>query len=374
MTSSVVTAKGFFDERSDQSEIKTILFCNYFEAWMRVVGNRAKKVAYVDLFAGPGRYSDGSKSTPIQVVERIIANEKWRNKVVVLCNDANPEYCQNLEKAFEELPGIDTLKYKPTVANTVVGDELAEKFEDTPLVPTLGFIDPWGYKGLSSRLIQAMIKDWGSDCIFFFNYNRINMGLTNPLVVQHLNAIFGVDRANALRERVSDMHPVDREQEILNELAEALSEDRKNYVLPFRFVRPNGERTSHYLILVSKHVIGYTIMKDIMYTHSSEHNDGVASFSYVSVGPNKQLSLLSMFDRPVDNLADELCVTFRGQKLTVKEIFDAHHVNTPFVLRNYKEALRRLEAENRIACDPSERRISKGVKTMGETVVITFPK
>ena len=57
----------------------------------------------------------------------------------------------------------------PSVFNTQVGDEIADLLERTTLVPSLGFIDPWGYKGLTSRLIKAMIKDFG-----------LNFSLSNP--------------------------------------------------------------------------------------------------------------------------------------------------------------------------------------------------
>lgn len=50
--------------------------------------------------------------------------------------------------------------------------------------------DPFGYKGLSWALIRSVIKDWGSDCVFFFNYSRINAGINNPIVNEHMEALF----------------------------------------------------------------------------------------------------------------------------------------------------------------------------------------
>ncbi len=366
-------AEHFFEEMLEQSEVKSKIVADYFGAWTTVMASKSRsdKLAYIDLFSGPGRYSNGTKSTPIKVIEQIIAHPVLKNKMVILFNDADPGYANNLRSEIQRLEGIDRLHHKPQVYSSVIGDEIAEVLETKNLVPSLGFIDPWGYKGLSSRLIAAMIKDWGSDCIFFFNYNRINMGLTNPRVVEHMNSIFGIERANLLRLRVKGMTPETREETILNELSETLSENRKNYVLPFRFLRPRGERTSHYLILVSKHILGYTIMKNIMYKHSSEYDDGVASFSYIPV-VNKQLSFLSMYNRPLDSLGEELCKCFSRKTLTVQQIHDNHHVNTPFVSANYKEALRRLEEEGRITCNPSNRRIIKGIKSMGDSVEITF--
>ena len=52
------------------------------------------------------------------------------------------------------------------------------------------------------------------------------------------------------------------------------------FVLPFRFRNDRGNRTSHHLIFVSKHVKGYTIMKDIMAKESSKREQGVPSFEY----------------------------------------------------------------------------------------------
>ena len=60
------------------------------------------------------------------------------------------------------------------------------------------FVDPWGYKGLSLRLINSVLKDWACECIFFFNYNRINMGLGNDAVKEHMDALFGEERAAEL--------------------------------------------------------------------------------------------------------------------------------------------------------------------------------
>lgn len=67
----------FFDEPKEQSLIKARIVEKYFWAWAKVITPTAKKaankIAYIDLFAGPGRYKDGSKSTPIKVLETAIS-------------------------------------------------------------------------------------------------------------------------------------------------------------------------------------------------------------------------------------------------------------------------------------------------------------
>jgi hypothetical protein len=82
---------GFFEETKEQSLVKSAIVSKYFWAWAKVmmprVKSAGKKIAYIDLFAGPGRYKDGTQSF---------------------------------------------------------------------------FVDPWGYKGLSLQLVNAVVKDWGS--------------------------------------------------------------------------------------------------------------------------------------------------------------------------------------------------------------------
>ena len=51
----------FFDEQTEQSEIKAALVAKYFPAYMRVIGSAQRqyggdRIAYIDRLAGPGRY------------------------------------------------------------------------------------------------------------------------------------------------------------------------------------------------------------------------------------------------------------------------------------------------------------------------------
>jgi three-Cys-motif partner protein len=371
----------FFSDQKEQSKIKTAILTKYFSAWSTILKTRTRsgRIAYVDLFSGPGKYEDGRDSTPLIILKKCIENPDLQEKIVTIFNDKT--YSENLITNIKGLPGINKLKYQPQILSTEVGDELAEVFEKKSLIPTLAFVDPWGYKGLTTKLIKALIKDFGSDCIFFFNYNRINMGINNNIVKEHMDALFGEDRADVMRKSLKAMAKEEKELYIVNELGQSLSDNGLNYVLPFRFLDENKNKTSHYLIFVSKHPLGYSIMKDIMAKESTLDDDGVCSFSYIPVKHIKkytdvQLSLLSAYERPLDSLGNDLLETFRGKKRSVRNIFETHHVGTPFVLANYKEALRRLEDDKKIIVDPPahKRKMRKGIRTMGDKVSITFPR
>ena len=292
-----------------------------------------------------------------------------RQRLVTIFNDKDESNASSLSRAIRELPGVDSLKHHPRVFTHEIGENIVKMFEQMKLVPTLFFVDPWGYKGLSLRLVNSVVKDWGCDCIFFFNYNRINMGLANDAVREHMNALFGEERANELRTRLSRLDPEDRELAIVEELCSAIRELGPEYVLPFGFRNDRGSRTSHHLIFVSKGFKGYEIMKEIMARESSAADQGVASFEYSPVDAKTatQQGLLFELSRPLDDLGDMLLKEYSGQELTMHEIYKRHNVNRPYTRKNYKQVLIQLEDQRKITASKHRR------GTFADTVLVTFP-
>ena len=84
-----------FEERSDQSEVKARIVTKYFIAWARVImstmGRRGGKIAYIDLYAGPGRYKDGAASTPLLVLQTAINDSKMARMLISYFNDSRNE-------------------------------------------------------------------------------------------------------------------------------------------------------------------------------------------------------------------------------------------------------------------------------------------
>jgi hypothetical protein len=217
------------------------------------------------------------------------------------------------------------------------------------------------------------LQNWGCDCVFFFNYHRVNMGLDNPIVREHMDALFGAERGEKLRMELVGLTRWDREQLIVERLSEALRDLGAAYVLPFTFKNDTGSRTSHHLIFATKDFKGYEIMKEIMAKESSEHHQGVASFEYSPA--SEQFPILAGLSRPLDELEASLLKQFAGTALKMYDVYRQHCVGTPYIKTNYKRALAHLEAENKIDVDPpaSERPSRKGEVTFGDGVLVRFP-
>ena len=371
----------FFYQSKKRSQVKARIVGKYFWSWAKVVIPWAKKsknkIGYVDLFSGPGRYEDGTESTPILVLKRAVEDNDIRNMLVSVFNDMNSKHVQNLRDAIDSTPEVSMLKWEPRVINTEVNEELAKAFESAKTVPTLFFVDPFGYKGLSLQLISSFLGNWGCDCIFFFNYNSINRSITIDAVEEHIDALFGKERADELRSLPSSMSSSDRESSILKAISQSLKEKAGQYVLPFRFKNDRGTRTSHYLIFVSKHRRGYEIMKDIMADEGTNLDKGVPSFEY-NPATHDQIPLFESLHL-LEELGDKLMEYFAGKTVTMQQIYDQHYnrftVGTQYIKRSYRECLMKLEADGKIQANPpaGERPKRKGNVTFGPRVKVTFP-
>ncbi|TNE60230.1 MAG: three-Cys-motif partner protein TcmP [Alphaproteobacteria bacterium] len=355
----------FFDERSDQSEVKARIVEKYFYVWAKVIKGAAQKgdgrIGYIDLYAGPGRYKDGAASTPLLVIEHAIEDADMSQMLVAYLNDIDQNNTSTLEAEINALPGISKLKHKPQISCSAVDEDAESFFYETRLIPSFSFIDPFGYKGLSLKLIHGVIKDWGCDCVFFFNYARINAGITNPTVKKHIDALFGEERANFLREKLPGLSPPLREALILEEIANLIKGLGGKFVLPFTFKTADGSRTSHKLIFVSKHFKGYEIMKDIMASESSTTDQGVPSFEYSPA--DESMPLLFSLSRPLETLAGSLLEEYSGQEISLDALYRDHSVDTPYIKKNYRSALEELEGNGEITA----------YSTTGKRRGITYP-
>ena len=150
-----MATSSFFEESREQSRVKAAIVSKYFDAWARVIigaqnayhANSEKRIAYIDLFAGPGRYEDGTRSTPVLVLEKAIQHPDMRERLVTIFNDKDSSNTSSLQEAVNHIQGIETLKYKPQINTAEVGEEIVKMFEKMEFIPTLFFCGSVGLQG-----------------------------------------------------------------------------------------------------------------------------------------------------------------------------------------------------------------------------------
>jgi three-Cys-motif partner protein len=377
----------FFDEQLPGSKLKSKIVSSYFWRWASVMKRRSQRVGYLDFFCGQGQYEDGSDSTPVLILKAAKDDPELSQKLVTIFNDKVHSNVDKLEGIVTSLRRISTLKYKPIFKKDIVGSDIVAEMRKTELIPSLIFIDPFGYKGLSLDLIASVIKDWGCDCIFFFNYNRINAALSNPVMVENVSDVFGEETATKLKREIKSMNPQQREHHILKYFENELKKVKGEFSIKFKFYQKQKNKTSHYLYFVSKHELGYKLMKDIM-AGCCSRKGGIPTYEYRpdETFEKKQDTISGAIQTdlfggiPVDEdsgirtLAKELSKVFQGRQVNITTVFQEHNIGTPYIEECYKKALLYLEKEGKVVCEPSfsKRRLHKGMPTLGESVTIKF--
>jgi hypothetical protein len=84
--------------------------------------------------------------------------------------------------------------------------------------------------------------------------------------------------------------------------------------------------------------------------------------------------LLFAMSRPLDDLEQMLLTKFAGRTVTVEQVYQEHNIGTPYIEKNYKDVLRKLEAKGKIIAKvpATQRKKYKGEVTVNN-VSFTFP-
>jgi len=380
----LASGDNFFGKQTAASKVKSEVVLNHFDSWSNIVIGQAAKlgqnIAYMDLYCGPGIYDNGAKSTPILVLEKAIEKAATKPAIakhlVTIFNDKKAKSVETLEAEVKKLTGLTNLKNPPIFLNEKVNKDTEGYFAKIR-IPTLTFLDPFGYMGLTRGLIEAVVtKTWGCDCIFFFSYSSINRALSaKGYFTEHMESLFGTDRAAALEAKMQSIkgsdsgEPREREAIILDALTSALEELNKGnmFVRTFRFKK--GKRTSHMLVFVTTHPTGFRVMTDIMANAGHVNDKGIPHFTHYDNPPPK----IQLFYPEIDKLREDLCKHYAGKKMTMLEIFLDHR---QYTAGNYKDILNELEDEKLITVDPpanTRRMGTNGRRTFKDEALVTFP-
>jgi three-Cys-motif partner protein len=132
-----VSSKKFFAEQSAHSRVKADIVFKYVTAWATVMlnpkFNKKGEAAYVDLFSGPGSYEDGSRSTPLLIVEDLLKKQLLRNGLKTHFNDLSDAHTDSLRQEINKLPGIESLRWSPVYTSVAASISLIEGFVLTVL-------------------------------------------------------------------------------------------------------------------------------------------------------------------------------------------------------------------------------------------------
>ncbi len=375
----------FFENQTISSKIKASIVSEYFPSYCKIIikKHRPKELRYIDLFAGPGLYGDGNASTPILIARQCLKDDFLKNSVKFIFNDN--QYSSELEKNFcSEFPdgtfakkvhfGKSTVGETPAISDFLMTKTHIKNFNESP---SLLFIDPFGYKGIETKVLAEFLKNWGNEIFLFVNTKRIHPALENDKFDPLMQDLFPSTLDNIRKDRKYKSTVAERLSLIINKLGEEYQSllGEKVYYTAFKFQEEDIDATSHYILHITKGDRGYDLIKTIYndFANVGTVFDGINTYTFDAKKLDKSFN--ELFDQNsinIDKLKDELCNLFHGKKMTAHELFENHHTTGLYSRSHYTEALRRLVDEGRLTSNFIDNKMHKVSVLISKDCILNF--
>jgi len=342
----------FFEIQTASSRIKANIVADYFPQYCKILLKKHKgNLMYLDLFAGPGIYEDGNKSTPMLIGEACAKDELLKNRVLLFFNDN--EHGDTLKENFEREFPIGTFAFEPRFAKRTVGEDTGienylnrKVVQGMQIIPTLLFFDPFGYKGINSKVLANFMTKFGNEIFLFFNIKRIHAAIENEKFDELMTELFPTTINKIRNDRKYKLGVQERLALIIENLADEFKIIVPNVLhCAFKFQEEDSTATSHYIIHFTKHPKGYELVKQVYHDFdnigATLDRDGTYTFDAKLMGNNSTF-LFDFGDENVAALGKQLLQTYKGKTIDARSLFDEHQQGGKYCGTHYAKALRDL--------------------------------
>lgn len=356
--------------QAPHSNVKSEIVARYLPAWGEIVGRqpRVTKLVYLDLYAGRGEHEGGEPSTPLKVLSAAVSSATLRKKLRIMFNDVKKSNCDHLSEMILQGGYDRKLTVGPKVLCTEVGEPLAELLDSIKLLPTFCFLDPYGFKGLTRRLIHAVLKDTYCDCLVFLYTSGISRNLRRDDCKADMVALFGGQIYSDLLKAL-DNTKLKAPTAVVEAFSKMARKAGARLVLPMQFNFPQSLRVSHHLVFLTKHPLGFHIMKEVMARYSHTECD-IPKYLYIEglESPAEQMSL--GFVNPEEYLRKILLKLLDSGSLSVEQIVRrVDEAGLLYLEKNVKRALRELVELGKLSVvDPKGKNRKKN--TMADRLIV----
>ena len=344
-----------FEDYREQTQIKHSILAAYLPAYYHILKRWSNNLVYIDGFAGPGSYVQAATGktfdgSPLLALQLIASNEDFSKQVSTIFIESDEVLFNQLkdrvDNFYREHPNIrKPLSRCGTFSDTL--NEILGRLEGK-LAPTFLFVDPCGVSGASFETIRAVMANEKCEAFIFFNIDGVRriagLSALSPVLVELMGS---EERAKTLHEKLRTTRNVrEREEIILVEYCKALVEGiGARYIIPFRVEHEEQRKASHYLIQATKHSLGFSIMKDVMWRRGR----GEDSPGGLELKQKSRTNFIPMFDTHAE-IKEEILDTLRVGPVRVS-VFYQEWTMRPTDMRceaAYRQALLELEADYKI--------------------------
>lgn len=365
-------AKSILWEAAPHTIAKIRILEAYLVAWFQILGTSrvGQDLVYLDGFAGPGKYTNFSRGSPIAALasaKMALSNRRWKAGRIHCCfieeNSEREEFLSALMEPFLSDARINALIFNDNFSQGL--NRLKSKYPDlfTRQWPMFAFIDPCGATGVPLSDVMGILRNPTSEVLLNFDADgiaRIYKAAENADHESILNNIYS-DQSwkDRFREANSSFDSLCREALGLYK-EKLLSIGKVRYIFPFE-MRTKANTINYFLLFASQHPLGLEKMKEAM---KKVDQSGEYCFSDARVGQDR----LFRFDDPIQ-YAKEMLHHFAGKTVDYSNIHDFALLHSPFI--NPKGMLKHLEEEDDIKVRSTENR-KRGTFNEAKIISVRF--
>jgi three-Cys-motif partner protein len=363
-------AKWFYPEHT---AVKHRILDGYLRTWISIRGSTSDNLGYIDGFAGRGVYSDGSDGSPIiamkaaqQLIDKIQRKTTGLKKFICYFVEKDEDNYRCLKDQVEKL--------KPNCKDVTCNlrnetfeeftKEFSELSKNNGPIPTLFFIDPFGWDGVPFEAIKGILDNQNTEILLTFMVKDMNRFLTSPFHRDSLNKLYGNSCWEECLKTSSG-----RENALVNTYLRCITEETKaKFVLPFQLYESEVRRPKYYLIFVTHHPFGLRKMKDIM------KNAGSGDFGFK--GPDHQTSItqqkLPVFE---EMQIKHILKLYAGKRIRFDKFLDEVYpqiedqIIGALIESDYRALIKKMELEGRIEIE----RKKPGSRAINYEIMLSFP-
>lgn len=349
-------------KQEPHTKAKHDLLTGYLGAWFGILGSSQHygRVIVFDGFAGPGRYDDGEKGSPVLALETLLNHshfDRWgKTEFVFVFNErADDRYASladTLQKLEQAQPGggwpTNVRVHHRNESFSGLAEGLLAGLEENgaKLAPTFAFIDPFGYKDVPLDLIKRLVSSDACELFMYFDFNSVTRFSTAGVVDKHFEALFGTDEFKDAPPAGDPARPT-----FLHDLYERQLREGCDfaYVQSFAMVNKGG-RIGNYMFFCTRNLKAFDRMKSTMWKLAPS---GDYTFEDRFAGQD----VLFADVRDTEPLKAALLEHFAGQTVSIETITQYTIASTPFYSGQLKrDTLAPMQKAGQISGGPNQRR------------------
>ncbi|MGD0805687.1 MAG: three-Cys-motif partner protein TcmP [Candidatus Bathyarchaeia archaeon] len=180
----------------EHTAVKHQILDGYLHTWISILGGSNLELGYIDGFAGRGVYQDGSIGSPIiamdtgqNQISKINRKPYGMKKFRCFFVEKNVDnyFClkEQVESRKSTCPDVI-----PDIRNGVFEEHATEFIEVSKKIPTLFFIDPFGWE-VPFEIIKGILDNLRTEILFTFMVYDINRFLGSTAHQASLNKLYG---------------------------------------------------------------------------------------------------------------------------------------------------------------------------------------